>query len=501
MPLAVRLAFILILAAVLPLLLTMGITEYAVSRPDLINQANQTMITDATTRTEEINAYLNERLLDAQTLSQVPTVSSYLAAPDVEGAAAHAGYALAAGEYRDTRYIVWMLFNAKDQPMLAYPTTVQPRQYGQNLVPPELWKAIQNDANGQAFYSPVYYNPSTQKTSIDIYSPIYLDGTPKSPFLGFMRSSLSLDYIRDIVRSDLGITSPDTNNKGGAFILDQNGVRIEDTNGSNLFTTVMPLSASISQQITSEEWYGTKSDVQVQQNTILASAVQSRDPLNNLSLTLNANSQDQTYQAVSSKTKNALVSWTYIVASPSSIVTRVADQQFLITIIVGALVALLAGLIGLWVSNRISRPILRSVIQLHENSEALNSLAKKQQSASSEQLWVVDSIQVGLQSVQYYTDATRIAAHKLGEVGTELERNWRKQNIDVIKQGLQHVITAADYIGRATNYQGDSSQKLSTAIKVTTQVNEQLADGAISATEAASQLEQVVNDLRNVVGQ
>ena len=31
--------------------------------------------------------------------------------------------------------------------------------------------------------------------------------------------------------------------------------------------------------------------------------------------------------------------------------------------------------------------------------------------------------------------------------------------------------------------------------------NEQLADGAISATEAASQLEQVVNDLRSVIGQ
>jgi hypothetical protein len=144
---------------------------------------------------------------------------------------------------------------------------------------------------------------------------------------------------------------------------------------------------------------------------------------------------------------------------------------------------------------------MRSVDQLRENSAALNGLATKQQSASSEQLWVVDSIQVGLQSLQYYTDATRIAAHKLGELGVELENNWYRQNLEIIKQGLQHVISAASYIEKATHYQGDSSQKLSTAIKVTTQVNEQLADGAISATEAASQLEQVVNDLRNVIGQ
>ena len=114
---------------------------------------------------------------------------------------------------------------------------------------------------------------------------------------------------------------------------------------------------------------------------------------------------------------------------------------------------------------------------------------------------MVDSIQVGLQSVQYYTDATRIAAHKLGEVGTELENHWHRQNIDTIKQGLQQVISASGYIEKATHYQSDSSQKLATAIKVTTQVNEQLADSAISATESASQLEQVVNDLRNVIGQ
>jgi methyl-accepting chemotaxis protein len=82
-----------------------------------------------------------------------------------------------------------------------------------------------------------------------------------------------------------------------------------------------------------------------------------------------------------------------------------------------------------------------------------------------------------------------------------LENNWRRQNIETIKQGLQQVITAANYIEKATHYQGDSSQKLATAVKVTTQVNEQLADGAISATEAASQLEMVVNDLRSVIGQ
>jgi hypothetical protein len=136
-----------------------------------------------------------------------------------------------------------------------------------------------------------------------------------------------------------------------------------------------------------------------------------------------------------------------------------------------------------------------------ESSEALDTLAKKQQSSSSEQVWVIDSVQMGLQSVQYYTDATRIAAHKLSEIGTDLQQNFKRQNGETVKQSLQQMISAGNYIEKATQYQGDSGQKLATAIRVTTQVNEQLAESASAATDAASQLGQVVNDLRNVVGQ
>ena len=82
----------------------------------------------------------------------------------------------------------------------------------------------------------------------------------------------------------------------------------------------------------------------------------------------------------------------------------------------------------------------------------------------------------------------------MGEVGTELDHNWRRQNIETIKQGLQQMVSAAGYIEKATNYQGDSSQKLSTAIKVTTQVNEQLADGAISGRKTRRRAQRECRD-------
>jgi small-conductance mechanosensitive channel len=62
------------------------------------------------------------------------------------------------------------------------------------------------------------------------------------------------------------------------------------------------------------------------------------------------------------------------------------------------------------------------------------------------------------------------------------------------------MIQAAQYLEKAAHYQTASNQKLATAIKVTTQVNEQLASDSISTSDAASQLEQVVSELRKVVG-
>ena len=115
-------------------------------------------------------------------------------------------------------------------------------------------------------------------------------------------------------------------------------------------------------------------------------------------------------------------------------------------------------------------------------------------------MWVVDSSQVGLQSIQYYTDAIRVAAHQLHDIGTELAHTWYDVDTQIALQHLTRAIAAAEYIEHAAQYQGTSNQKLATALKVATQVTEQLASGATSATDAATELEHVVEELRYVVG-
>jgi methyl-accepting chemotaxis protein len=88
----------------------------------------------------------------------------------------------------------------------------------------------------------------------------------------------------------------------------------------------------------------------------------------------------------------------------------------------------------------------------------------------------------------------------MSDYGTDLAYRWHQIDERTAKKALAEMTRTAQYIENAATYQTTSNQKLSTALKVTTQVNEQLATGATSATEAATQLEQVVNELRAVVG-
>jgi hypothetical protein len=165
------------------------------------------------------------------------------------------------------------------------------------------------------------------------------------------------------------------------------------------------------------------------------------------------------------------------------------------------MITILAALVGLVVGRTITRPILRSVSSLIKSSQMLQTVAEREQATATEQKWIVESSQIGLKSVQYYVGASSVAARKLNEVGQELARNWEKLDGRIMQQRLSDIMAAANYIEKAASHQAQSSQTLSTAIRITTQVTEQLLSGATSASEAAAQLEEVIAQLRRVVGE
>jgi hypothetical protein len=102
--------------------------------------------------------------------------------------------------------------------------------------------------------------------------------------------------------------------------------------------------------------------------------------------------------------------------------------------------------------------------------------------------------------VQYYTEATSIAARKLDEVGSELLRNLEEGNAAQARRHLSEILEAAKYLEKVAVHQERSSQSLSTAIRIASQVTEQLISGATSANDAAAQLQAVIKQLRQIVG-
>ncbi len=456
--LSLRVSLLLMLAAIVPLLITVASSEF-LSRPALVTQANIAMESDVQSRVQLIDTYLTERLLDTETLTQVPSLVAFMATPPqltTQDLTVHASYALVAGTVRDKHYTTWALFDPQGHPRLYYPTTIPLTPRGHYLVPPG---DIQEVQSGKTFISPVYYNPKTQKAFLDIFSPIVTTTTSRPTYLGFIRATLN-------------------------------------TGPSRRFTAVAPLVPQVQQIIAREARYGTAGSVPVLADSTLASIVQSKHP----QATFQTTPAGQSGMFQVAQRDLTMVPWRYFVLSPVSTVTAVANQQLFNTLVIAFTVLVLAAFTGLIVGQFITRPILRSVERLRSNSEVLNRLATKQQSSATEQTWIVDSSQVGLQSVQYYTNATSIAARRLSDMGQGLMQNWAYQNVESMRQVVGQMISAAQYIEKAAHYQTTSNQKLATAIKVTTQVNEQLADGAISASDAASQLEQVVSELRQVVG-
>ncbi len=502
-PLPVRISLGLVGAAIIPLFVMLAFTNMQ-TRPALVDQANKAMTSDAQTRVQLIDTYFGERIADTLTVVQVPSLLDFLQLPkppdtnvtDYQTAALHAAYALQAAIVRDANYRDVTLFDMNGDVLLNAPQNMEPGKHGQDYVPATYLTKVRA---GNAFVSPVYATSNGKSATVDIYAPAIAPMTAdnsKPPVIGFVRATLKLSYIWDkVVQKDAG-----SNGDGSyAFILDENGIRIADTNPARRFTSVEALGADVQQQIRQEQRFGNQQNIAILPDQRVAASVNQRTTSDTFQT--QPAEQNEQFQVVRQDTANAYVHWHYFVLSPVATVTAVANQQLLSITFVAVLASLIVALMGWFVGRGMARPILRAVANLRESSTALNTLATNQQEGASEQVWVVDSSQIGLQSVQYYTEAARVALSQLEEVATKLAQRWRESDPQKVDQALEQALKAIRYLENAMEYQYSSNQKLGTALKVATQVTEQLHQGALSATEAAAQLEDVVQRLLAVAGQ
>jgi methyl-accepting chemotaxis protein len=488
--LTARFSALLVLAVVLPLLITVVGSEL-ILRPTLLSQAATEMGDDAQVHAQAIDSLFIARLQNIGYLRQFFAIQKYLSGDETYQLQAQNELAL--GYHLDANYSNWSLFDPQGKLRLSYPAP--PGARGKYTIPPEIIDQLHN--SNRAMTSDVYYDDNTHMAFVDIYAAVT---STDNTLLGFERSTVKLSEIWTAVNNETNAVSGSY-----AMILDNHGVRIAYTNTDTtlttlpqgLFKSVAPLSKDFQQRVSDENLYGNNHQpVTVATDSTLTTMLQDAQAPTTFQFTPAL--QNEAFQAY--RVKCQTVPWTYLVLRPVNTITKAANQQDFYLLLIAAVITLLAALVGLVVGRSITRPILQSVSSLLASSQMLKTQASREQVKATEQKWIVESSQVGLKSVQYYTEAASVAAHKLNEMIGELAQKWGALDIQRTQQRLGEIISTANYIEKAISHQEKSSKSLSTAIRITTQVTEQLVEGATSANEAASQLETVIEQLRQVVG-
>jgi hypothetical protein len=488
--LTVRVSALLVLAVVIPLIITVLSSEF-ILRPTLLSQAASDMESDAQTHAQAIDSYLVSRLQELGTVGQYMAIQKFLA-----GDPAYRGQAnneLVVGDQLVPDYNTWTLFDARGHVLLSYP--LPPKLRGKYLIVPGALQQLHGV--NKTLISDVYFDDASRAAFIDIYSSVT---NAHGQFLGFIRATLDLNTVWTQVDDE-------TNAGPGnyAMVVDGHGVRIAYTNTDAthttlpvpLFKAIAPLPTQYQQLIKDEDLYGNSiTPVTVLSDPTLAQMQQNTQGPATFQMVPGAHNEQ--YQV--SRATSRIVPWTYLVLRPVSTITKAADQQELYLFLIATLVTVLAAIVGLTVGQSITRPILRSVTSLLESSGSLKRLATSQQNTATEQKWIVESSQVGQQSVEYYNNAASVAARKLDELSETLLRTWERNDMQQNRMYLKELIATAKYIDKAISSQKKSGVGLASAIRVTSQITEQLVSGSASASEAAARLDEVVEQLRNVAG-
>ncbi len=489
--LTIRVSVLLVLAVVIPLLIT-AIGSELILRPTLLSQATSEMGSDAQSHSQAIDSLLIASVQNVGLIGRFLAIQKFLSGDTVFKQ--QALNELALGNHLNSDYSNWSLFDMNGNVRLAYPTIPDAR--GKYMIAPDIMQQLHGV--NKTLISDVYFDKQTRIAFIDIYTSIT---TTDGKQLGFGRSTLSLNAIWTAVNNE-------TNAAHGSYamILDGHGVRIAYTNIDStattlpqaLFKPIAPISQALQQRVHDENLYGAGStgikvlpdpELATQQNNLQGSTTFQFTPA----------LQEEAFLAY--RVTSKVVPWTYLVLRPVNTITGAANQQDLYLFLLAAFITLIAAIVGIIVGRDITRPILSAVSSLLTSSQMLKTLADHEQVMATEQTWIVESSQNGLQSVKYYTEATSIAAHRLENIGKEIDKNLEQLDAQQMRRLLNEIQTATTYIEKATTHQKRSSKSLTTAIQVTNQVTEQLATNATSTTDAAKQLEEVIERLRRIVGE
>lgn len=402
--LRVRIVAALMGITFIPLLVT-TIGGIQLARASLIRQGDQTLYSRALARANQIDAYLasaRNSMLAART--QISTrYQSYLATSDP---------AVQQANLLDMRTTLHTAtYNARGQSTALVDTTGRvvvsdlAADSGNALAASP---AVRSALTGATTISGVAYSPTAppdQQATVELAAPVYANGS-SGQVIGALRERLSLQQITSWVDEDTIATG------GGLLVEPGLGLIVAESGQPGaFFSSLQPLSADLEQQLIASQQYNPGQDAKqaaIPTHTIpgiTLSMLQSDAPQQFTAGSLDGKQSTGIRYA---RVTLSSVPWVYLLATSQATFTAPADNLLLVALIVVVLSLIVALVVSMSASWRISRQSVATLTQLQRIAEAFAQLSTDQLLTADEQ--------------RRYLDATRSELHNLQQTSGDLSQ-------------------------------------------------------------------------------
>src|SRR5260221_5774380 len=188
------------------------------------------------------------------------------------------------------------------------------------------------------------------------------------------------------------------------------------------------------------------------------------------------------------------------VGVPYDAVTSVVANTTIELVIIGTIIMVVGVLLAIFVANAIVGTLQRAARQVSSASERFGVIASQQSSGSTQQVWAINAINQALQSLaETATDISR-RTDQLAQMGNQILQRRAEISPTQIDSIVAYITRSVRDISVASRHQTSTYERMTAAMQAVMEVAQQVANDSQQTSENAGRLEQVVQQLRQLVG-
>jgi hypothetical protein len=185
---------------------------------------------------------------------------------------------------------------------------------------------------------------------------------------------------------------------------------------------------------------------------------------------------------------------------PYDAVTSVVANTTIELVIIGTVIMVIGVLLAIFVASAIVGTLQRAARQVSSASERFGAIASQQSSGSTQQVWAINAINQALQSLaETATDISR-RTDQLAQMGNQILQRRSEISPTQIDSIVAYITRSVRDISVASRHQSATYERMTGAMQAVMEVAEQVAGDSQQTSDGADRLEQVVQQLRQLVG-